>query len=121
MRARKAIVKRRRGRELLRLSSRFSGLGNLFDGSDPHFSRAGRITLLVSEEGTKVLDCLVLVEAKIIVEQEEKLLFHEVYLGEIEKRGVSRPMLVFGRRVVEILCSDDESGQEDAMSRTRHT
>lgn len=117
--ARKGIVKRR-GRGLLRLSSRFPGLGDLFDCGDPRLSRADRITLLVSEEGCKVHDCLVFIEAKIVVEQEEQLFFHEVYLREIEKRGISRPVLVFGRGVVEIFCSNDESGQEDTVSRTRH-
>lgn len=118
--AREGIVRRRRGLGLLGLSSRFSGLGNLFDGSESRFLRADKVTLPVSDEGCKVLDRLVFVKAKIVIQEEEKLLFHKIYLGEIEKGGISRPVLVFGRRVVEIFCSNDESRQEDTVSGTRH-
>lgn len=116
----KSIVGRRRRRGLLGLSSRFSGLGHFFKSSDAGFLGAGQIGVLVGDKGRKVHDCLVLVKTEIVVEQEEKLLFHEVYLGEIEQGGISRPVLVFGGRVVEVFCSNNQGCQEDTVSRARH-
>lgn len=37
-----------------------------------------------------------------------------------EEGGVFRPVLVLWRRVVEILCGDDEGGEEDTVSGARH-
>lgn len=85
---------------MLYLSSRFPGLGNLFERRESRFSRTGEFALLVDDEGCKVPDRVVFVETKIVVEQKQELLFHEVYLGEIEQGSISRPVLVFRRRVV---------------------
>lgn len=120
LRARKGIVKRRGGRGQLCLSPRFPGPSDPFDGGDPHFLRAGRLGVLGRDKGRKVRDCLVLVKAEIVVEKEEQLLFHEVHLCEIEEGGISRPVLVFGRGVVEVFRSNDEGRQEDAVTGTRH-
>lgn len=37
-----------------------------------------------------------------------------------EESGVACPVLVLRRRVIEVLCSDNEGGKEDAVSCARH-
>ena len=63
---------------------------------------------------------LVLGHAEIVVEQVEQLLLHERDLGEREEGGVFGPVLVFGRRVVEIFGRNNERRKEHAMPSAVH-
>lgn len=72
------------------------------------------------EERCKVLEEFRFFDAKIVVEKVEQLAFHQVGLGLGEEGGISRPVLVLWRRVIQVLCSDDENSKEDAMSGARH-
>ena len=61
------------------------------------------------------------------VQQEEKLLFHQVDFGHGKAKafiafhsGVPRPVLVLGRGVVEVLGGEDEAGEEDAVDGAAH-
>lgn len=67
------------------------------------------------------------VDAKIPVKEEQKLLLHEVDLGEGEAKvlvaansAVPGPVLVLGRGVVEVLSRKDEGGEEDAVDGASH-
>jgi hypothetical protein len=72
------------------------------------------------DEGSVVDEKLLLGNVKVVVEKVEELLLHEVDLGEGEEGSVSLPMLVLGRRVVEILGGADEGGKEDSVSGAVH-
>jgi hypothetical protein len=56
------------------------------------------------------------VKAEIIIEQTEKLLFHDIYLLRVEVDRVGRPVFVFWRGVVEIFSRYDERGEEEAVA-----
>lgn len=67
------------------------------------------------------------VDSEIPVEKEEELFFHEIYFGDGEAEvgeaphaGVARPVLVLRRAVVEVLCGEDERGQEDSVDGAAH-
>ena len=70
---------------------------------------------VVREEGRPDVKCSRLIEAEIIVQKVEQLLFHEIDLRSRKDDGVGRPVLVLRRRVVEVLGADDERSEEDAM------
>lgn len=79
------------------------------------------------EEGLEVLVEVLVCDAQVPVEQEEHLLLHQVDLCEREAErleaadgAVARPVLVFGRRVVEVLGGEDERGEEDAVHGAAH-
>lgn len=79
------------------------------------------------EEGLEVGVEVVLCDAEVPVEEVEELLLHEVDLvvGEAEALvaadgGVAGPVLVLWRRVVEVLCGEDEGGEEDAVDGAAH-
>lgn len=79
------------------------------------------------EERLKVEVEIFFVDPHVPIEQEQKLLLHEVDLCGGEAEGVearhcsvASPVLVLGRRVVEILRSEDERGQEDAVNGATH-
>lgn len=65
-------------------------------------------------------------DAKVPLEQEEKLLLHQVDLSTAEAKivhlsvdvRVVGPVFVFGRAVIEILGSENERGEEDAVGGT---
>ena len=61
-----------------------------------------------------------LVEMEIVFEQEQELLLHQVDLDDIEENGVVAPVLVLWRRVIEVLGSNDKSGEKHAMTSARH-
>lgn len=63
---------------------------------------------------------LVLVDAEVVVEEVEELLLHEVDLCLGEEGAVAGPVLVLWRRVVEVLCCDDEGCEEDAVACAVH-
>jgi hypothetical protein len=61
------------------------------------------------------------------VEETKELLLHEVDFGDAEAKvvvaadgGVTGPVLVLGRGVVEVLCREDERGEEDAVDGAAH-
>lgn len=64
---------------------------------------------------------LLLGNPEIVVEEVQELLLHEVDFGEGEEGRVSLPVLVLWRRVVEVLGSTDESGEEDSMTSAVHS
>lgn len=66
-------------------------------------------------------DDLIFVDSQVVVEQVEQLLLHQVDFGLREHLRVAAPVLVLGGRVVEVLGSDDEGGEEDSVSSARHT
>ena len=74
-----------------------------------------------AEEGGKVDHELILLDAEVVVEKVEELLLHEVDLGLGEESSVLGPVLVLGRRVVEVLGGDDEGGEEDAVTSAVHS
>lgn len=60
-------------------------------------------------------------DAEIPVEQEQKLLLHQVHLLELEEtHGVGAPVLVLWRRVVEVLGREDEGREEDSVAGAGH-
>lgn len=60
-------------------------------------------------------------DSQVPVEQEQKLLLHEVHLVQREEvHGVLGPVLVLGGRIVEVLRGHDERGQEDSVGGARH-
>lgn len=61
-----------------------------------------------------------LVDGKIVVEEEEKLLFHQVDFSLREHLSVSTPVLVLGGRVIEVFSGDNESRKENTMTSARH-
>ena len=65
-------------------------------------------------------DDLILVDSQIVVEEVEQLLLHEVDLGLREHLGVSAPVLVLWRRVIEVFGGDDEGGEEDSVTGAGH-
>jgi tRNA-binding EMAP/Myf-like protein len=80
-----------------------------------------------SQEWLEVEVKILWVDAKVPVEEEEKLLLHEVDLGDGEAKvlvaadsTVPGPVLVLGRGVVEVLCSEDEGSQEDSVDGASH-
>jgi hypothetical protein len=48
------------------------------------------------------------------------LLLHQGDFSKREDGSVTRPVLVLGTRIVEVLCSDDEGGKEDSMAGAIH-
>lgn len=66
-------------------------------------------------------DGLEFVETEVVTEEEEELLLHEIDLGDIEQFSVGGPMLILGRRVIEVFGGDDEGGKKDAVTRTGNT
>ena len=81
-----------------------------------------------SQKGLEVVVEILGVDAQVPVQEEEKLLLHEVDLGDGEAKvfvatdsTVPSPVLVLGRRVVEVLRGKDERGQEDAVHSAPHT
>ena len=75
----------------------------------------------MAEEGFKVDNNLVLGDGEIVIEEVEQLFLHEVDLCLGEHLGVSTPVFVLGRRIIEVLGGDDESGEEDSVSGAWHT
>jgi hypothetical protein len=80
-----------------------------------------------SEERLKVEVEIILADDKIPVEKIEELLLHKVDLDEVEAEAfkafdssVASPVLVLGRRVIERLGGEDESGKEDAVGSATH-
>lgn len=72
---------------------------------------------------------ILLDNAEVPFEKEEELLLHEVDLGAVEAESVHLggdvsvvgPVLVLGRRIVEVLGSEDERSQEDAVGGASET
>jgi len=80
-----------------------------------------------SEERLEVGEQVGLGHVEVPVEQTEKLLLHEVDFGDAEAKvvvaadgGVTGPVLVLGGGVVEVLCSEDERCEEDAVDGATH-
>lgn len=79
------------------------------------------------QEGFQMVVEVVRVDAQIPVQEEEELLLHQVDFGDgkakvvVAANGtVPGPVLVLGRRVVEVLGGEDERGQEDAVDGAAH-
>lgn len=87
-------------------------------------------TLLLADgcqEGFEVVVEIFRVDLEVPVEEEEELLFHEVHFGDGEAEvgkapddGVPRPVLVLRGAVIEVLCGEDESSQEDSVNSATH-
>lgn len=76
---------------------------------------AGLVDTDGSQEGFEVGVEILGVDAKVPVKEEKELLLHEVDFGDGETKvlipansSVPGPVLVLGRRVVEVLCRKDE-------------
>lgn len=80
----------------------------------------GRSLLLEAHELLEGRGEIGLGDAEVKVEEGEKLFLHEVDLADGEDGRVSGPMLVLGRLVVQVLCCNDERGQEDTMASAVH-
>lgn len=97
-------------------------LATTLETAQVHLTSTSLSTRLdTAEEGSKVNHELVLFDTEIVVKQVEKLLLHQVDLGLGEERCVLGPVLVLRRRVVEVLGSDDESGEEDTVTSAVHS
>lgn len=72
---------------------------------------------VVREEGRPNVKSGLLIEAKVVVQEEKQLLLHQVDFRAREDDGVGCPVLILRRRVVEVLGADNERGKEDAMLR----
>lgn len=66
-------------------------------------------------------------DTKFPIKQAQKLLLHEVDFREAEPKVlvatnscITCPVLVLGRRVVEVLGREDERSQEDSMGSALH-
>lgn len=64
---------------------------------------------------------ILLLYPEVVVEEVEELLLHEIDFREGEVHGVTLPVLVAGRSVVEILGCTDKGGEEDTMTSACHT
>ncbi len=82
--------------------------------------RNRRAKRVQSEERLEVVHNLLLGDGKVVVEQVQELLLHEVDLGLREHLGVAAPVLVLGRRVVQVLGGDDERRKEDPVTGAGH-
>lgn len=78
--------------------------------------RDWRVESVLTEEGLEIVDNLLLGDGEVVVEEEEELLLHKVYLLLGEHLRVAAPMLVLWGRVVEVLGGDNESGQENTVT-----
>ena len=74
------------------------------------------------QEGVEVGVQVLLGDAQVPVQEEQELLLHQVDLGAREAKGLEAahvgvvgPVLVLGRRIVEVLGGEDKGGQEDAV------
>ena len=79
------------------------------------------------EEGLKVGVQILRSDAEVPVQEEEELLFHQVDFCDGEAKSfvaadcrVSSPVFVLGRRVVEVLGSEDEGGKKDPVNGATH-
>lgn len=87
-----------------------------FTASKVHFATTGLSSVLGDpEEGGKVIAELLFINAEIVVEQVEELLFHQIDFCLGKNCSIACPVLIFWTRVVEIFRCDDESGQEYTM------
>lgn len=111
------------GSELVLLLSKF-----LLSLSKPSLlSLASLVEANGGQEWLEVGVEILRIDAEVPVKQEKELLLHEVDFGDGEPKvletpdsGVPRPVLVLGRRVVEVLRRKDERGQEDPVNSTSH-
>lgn len=124
-------------------SVRSEGGGGLVEVLGKLVLLASKLPLLLSKPGLLSLACLpdtdgcqeglemeveiLWVDAEVPVEKEEQLLLHEVDLGDGETKAlvaanssVASPVLVLWRGVVEVLSSQDESGEEDPVGGAGH-
>lgn len=89
--------------------------------AEVHLATASLGTRLnTTEEGGKVHHELLLFDSEIVVKKVEELLLHQVDLGLREKSSVLGPVLVLGRRVVEVLGGDNEGSEEDTVTGAMH-
>lgn len=70
---------------------------------------------------------IVLGHPEIPIEKAEELFFHEIDFGQIEAEaivtlhaGITRPVLVLWRRIVQILRRQDERGEKYSVGGTLH-
>lgn len=80
------------------------------------------------QERLEVLVEILIGDAKIPVEKEQKLFLHEIHFSDREAKvlvpsdsAVSSPVLVLWGRVVKILRGKNEGGKEDTVYRAPHT
>jgi hypothetical protein len=79
------------------------------------------------QEGLQVSQEVLLCDTSLPIQEEEQLTLHQVHLGQREAKsleslhsGVPSPMLVLGARVVQVLGSEDERGEEDPVDSASH-
>lgn len=80
-----------------------------------------------TQERLQVREQFILRNTSFPIKQEEQLPLHEVHLRQREPEPiiplddrVPRPVLVLGTRVIEVLCGQDQTGQEDAVHGAAH-
>jgi len=105
-------------RLLLSFSPRLSSFGNFVDG---RYSRIRARSGGKNHEGGKKRAELLFLEAQVVVQKIQQLLFHEVDLSNVKHNSVVRPVNVLWRRIVQVFRSDDESGEKNPMACARHT
>ena len=99
-------------------SSRSSRLGH------PVYGLGSSYASILGNLGKERLKCpedFLFVKPKVIVEEIEQLFFHQVYLGNVKEHGITGPVDILGRRIIEILGGDDQSGKKHSMAGTRHS
>jgi hypothetical protein len=80
-----------------------------------------------SEEGLQMTEQIVFSDARVPVQEEQKLSLHKVYLWEGEGKAfialdgsVASPMLILWAGVIEVLRRQYERCEKDAMNGTTH-
>lgn len=56
-----------------------------------------------------------LIRSQIKVEKEQKLTLHQANLLQRKDGSVASPVLVLGRRIIQVFGGDDEGGEEHTM------
>lgn len=61
------------------------------------------------------------VETQVKVQEEEKLSFHKINLGDLKILCVNGPVFIFRRRVMQVLGGDNQGSEKDAVAGTWNT
>lgn len=73
------------------------------------------------QERSEVVHDLSFSDSKVVIQEIQQLLLHQVNFGLTKHLGISTPMLILGGRIVEVFSGDDECSKEDSVSGTWHS